>query len=636
MAYIRFKEFFRGNLELSPKLKPLYSIAALRYGAAMNLRCVYFYSAFMIICSTAFSAVAQDFSISQLTDYYSNLPGQYIKPNMNNIQQSLHSTFFLNRENAYTPIGEKRFNAEFTQDLFQIDSAQFIKTMNATDFLDAKVKFYSQLYFYNKTQKHEAPYRYMSGWLSLNHPPVKKIELPLGAYTQHFSKTTPRPETSAYFSPEFQIKLDAETDTELTFGNKLKTLFNGNSIKEKVRLVKDAKRYVFGAVMATICDPSSEEFVQALIDKAQSGIPVTLMMERFYMHALYRSCANRLRKGGVDVVLINDKWKLKTFLTFFHAKFWIRDGEEVIVGGQNIVEYENNSTGYNQLNRDTDLLIQGPAVTDFLAEYLTLWNEHGKRKNQSLESYRVEMEQAKEAQRMARVRGNQFYEEQLANPKTRMQGTCRVMVQGPHNRNLSIASVLRRYAEEAQKSIILTSPELEFDLKKQKLNQRDQLFQTLRNAATSRGVNIELILNGVDGGNGELTAGMREAMIKAAENGKNLRYQLWKMLLNVEPQSNARGHREYLHALQTTPGFRTWTHFNYMHAKQAYFDRIATSITSVNLDKASLERNYEAGAICLDEDLSRQMENQLTLDLVNSTPVVSLNESPELSSPSLE
>ena len=38
------------------------------------------------------------------------------------------------------------------------------------------------------------------------------------------------------------------------------------------------------------------------------------------------------------------------------------------------------------------------------------------------------------------------------------------------------------------------------------------------------------------------------------------------------------------------------------------------------------DANYEAGAICMDEKLSREMEDQLTLDLVNSVPVLSKNE----------
>ena len=586
----------------------------------MSYRFLYLLFTVITLSVHATSASAQNYQLSNLVDYYSQLPGQYIKPNNDQIDKFLGSDFYLNQGNIYTPAGEKMYEFEFTQDLFYLDVNQFIQTMNATDFLDAKVKFYSKLFFNYKTQLNEAPYHYLSGWLSLNHPPIKKIVLPLGNYTKMFSETSFRSDVSTYFSPAFQNKLDQETGTELTFGNKLTTLFNGNSIKEKTRLVNDAKHYVFGAVMAMVCDPSSEEFVQALINKAQSGIPVTIIMEHFYMGIIFKNCTNRLRNGGVDIVLVDDKLKLRSLFTFFHAKFWVRDGEEVIVGGQNIVEYENNSTGFNQLNRDTDLLIQGPATTDFVSEYLSIWEEHARKRNQSLESYKLEVQKAKEAQRIAHTRGADFYEERLGNQSTRMLGVCRTLVQGPYNRNLSIAQVLRHHIEESQHSIILTSPSLEFDLHKKRFNERNQLISALR-ASANRGVNTELILNGVEGGDGEFTEAFRKMMVNAFESGRNFSYHFWKTLLGRSPEKVAQEQRKYLREFQTTPGMRAWTHFNYMHAKQAYFDRIVTSISSVNLDTASLERNYEAGALCMDENLSQQMEVQLTLDLVNSVPV---------------
>ena len=140
-------------------------------------------------------------------------------------------------------------------------------------------------------------------------------------------------------------------------------------------------------------------------------------------------------------------------------------------------------------------------------------------------------------------------------------------------------------------------------------------------ASANRGVNTELILNGVEGGDGEFTEAFRKMMVNAFESGRNFSYHFWKTLLGRSPEKVAQEQRKYLREFQTTPGMRAWTHFNYMHAKQAYFDRIVTSISSVNLDTASLERNYEAGALCMDENLSQQMEVQLTLDLVNSVPV---------------
>ena len=54
--------------------------------------------------------------------------------------------------------------------------------------------------------------------------------------------------------------------------------------------------------------------------------------------------------------------------------------------------------------------------------------------------------------------------------------------------------------------------------------------------------------------------------------------------------------------------------------------RLASFVGSWNLDWNSADRNHEAGIICLDRSLNRQMEEELARDLANSIPVVSSNE----------
>jgi phosphatidylserine/phosphatidylglycerophosphate/cardiolipin synthase-like enzyme len=320
--------------------------------------------------------------------------------------------------------------------------------------------------------------------------------------------------------------------------------------------------------------------------------------------------------------MVNEKWKRSTFLTFFHAKFWIKDGEEVIVGGQNIIKFENNSTGYNNLNRDTDLLIKGPATTDFLEAYLNLWEQHRDQRNGTLQTMNDELAETKKNERIARLRGAEHYNEVFSHPESRMNGVCRSLVQKAYHRNLSIASVLEHHIAHARHSIVMTSPEIKFQPGDR--TRRDRFFSTLKDSA-KKGVQIEFVSNGVDGGNGEYTAALRGELEWAVESGHRFATRIWNHILNREPSNNARDHRHYLNDLRHH-GVRTWTHFNYIHAKQAYFDRIATSISSLNLDTPSIERNDEAGAICMDQSLSQAMETQLTLDLVNSVPVMSRNE----------
>ena len=559
-------------------------------------------------------ASAQDYRLPDLVNYYSSIYGNFIVPDEEKSSSISDVTFQLNQLGSFAPIGIHKFDLQYTQGLFRFDVMRFKQFMNADDLLDAKVSFYSKLRFDEFHQRHEAPYRYLAGWMTLNHPPVKKAELNIGEYYRRFSPKLPRPSNSVFFDSDFQEKIDHDTSTELTFENHPKALFNGDSIKEKVRLVKAAKKFILAAVMAYSCDSSSEELTQALIDKAADGIPVTLMMERFYMGIPFARCTHRLRRAGIDVVLVSDKWKPRSFLSFFHDKFWVRDAEEVIVGGQNIIKYENDSTGWNGMNRDTDLLLSGPIATDFSIQYIDLWKDYRGRRNRILEPLRNDFEAMKTNQRALGIRGESAYHSRLNDSNQRMNGACRALVQRPGVTHSLIADTLQSHFEVATHSILLSSPELSF-------TRENRFFASIQKAVQKNNIKAELILNGVDGGNGEFTIAMREAMIRAYQYGKNLKFRLWKKIYGFEPRKTASKHRTNLLEVMRNTGMRAWTHFNYMHAKQAYIDRTVTAISSMNLDRASMERNHEAGAICMDEQLSVQIENQLALDLANSVPV---------------
>ena len=206
---------------------------------------------------------------SEIVAEYVSLPGSFIVP----VKTDPQRLFVLDRfKNAYKPYGPDEFNPTITQDLFKLDTRRFTRWMDTEDFLDAKSRYYANLKFNPKTQFHELPYRRLHGWFTLNHPPVKNAEIPLGEYVKAFSLRSPAPEKSPFFDVDFQKSLDHESDTELTFGNRPRPLFNGESLAEKVRLVNEAQKYVFGAVMAYVCDASAEPLTNALIAKASSGV----------------------------------------------------------------------------------------------------------------------------------------------------------------------------------------------------------------------------------------------------------------------------------------------------------------------------------------------------------------------------
>jgi len=586
------------------------------------------YISLLLLASNAQAYYYFPYSFSELETELSNLSGGVITAKADLPADARKTDFQKVGVTFYTWHNTSQIDP---QDYFSINISKFNELMNAPDFLTAKRTFYSRLHFNKRTQRYYRPYGYLESWRSLSHPQIKTLDV---APTVIDQKMTPMKDgersaaNSPYFNPGLQREVDSMSGSELTIGNDLELRVNNDSFEHKIDLIRRSKKSFLGIVMVLACDRNGSRFVDELIKAKERGVDVKMMHEGVWSNITNGACVARMRKAGIDVLLPSDMFSNHFAIGVVHNKFYIRDEEEAVIGGQNLVDAETESDGFNAKMHDTDVWIHsGPEVTTLQWQFANLWHRYAKAdQRERIVQYLANAESRKQKERAAHARGSEFYAEKLGNPETRMKGACRALVQGPHLRNLSIAQVLRRYTEEAQQSVIITSPEIDFDLEpKKKSNQRTELFHATIDAA-KRGVDMQLILNGVDGGNGELDAFLHEQYEKAYYKDHELVRQFFQYELNHEPQKNARGHREYLLELQKVPGYHTWTHFNYMHAKQAYFDRIATMISSFNLDKASAERNYEAGAMCLDEELSTAMENQLTLDLVNSTPVVSSNE----------
>jgi phosphatidylserine/phosphatidylglycerophosphate/cardiolipin synthase-like enzyme len=69
-------------------------------------------------------------------------------------------------------------------------------------------------------------------------------------------------------------------------------------------------------------------------------------------------------------------------------------------------------------------------------------------------------------------------------------------------------------------------------------------------------------------------------------------------------------------------GVHGFQYFNYIHAKEFYFDRLLVGIGSWNFDGFSANNNHECAIFCLDEKLRLQIERQMVLDMINSVPII--------------
>jgi len=522
-----------------------------------------------------------------------------------------------------------------SQNAFQFDVPEFIKRMEADDFLEAKQLFYMTKEYDPFSQTHKRPYYYMYSWGSLFHPPIKKLTLSPEKYSRDFAPQGEDKLNEVFFEPSFQQELDMLSDTQLTRGNELKLLPDQMAFEEKLRLIRSAKKTLLVASLVFVCDPSTMELVNAMAEAKKRGVDVKVIAETLTSVAEswvgpHPNCAETMRKKGVDVLLISDVFNPANPYGVMHHKLWIRDMEEAIIGGQNVLDAENKSTGFNFKNRDTDLLVRkGPVVADVSREYIQLWDTKRNPDKNGMLHHLVTEVNAKIRQEYAqKLRGPKNYGDWLADPKTRMDGLCRVAVQAPGADTHSVAALLYGYIHASKSSLFFNSPTAEYeDLEKGKLKRSwlSMITDEIIKKSDRENILVHLVSNGFEGGNGELTIQARELYQKAQASGHSLIASFFRQIQFMTAKSSAKSNHEGLRKFGAHRNIKPWTYMGYNHSKTYIFDRTAVAAGSFNLDLYSTERSYETQIFCLDRKLLKEAEDLFLLDLVNSVPVTELN-----------
>ena len=425
---------------------------------------------------------------------------------------------------------------EAVQDLFATDVREFNRRQGVGNFHDAVLKYYSRLNFETEWHAHARPYYYLTEWGPLFHPPVKRLTLPLSEYYDGFpAEFDPRQEDSEFFRPEFQRGIDAKTGTELTYGNELKLYSNGSSYPEKLRLVREAKRTLFISVMAFMCAPgdTTSALIDEIIARKQAGVDVRILGERFYRETMSHFCVDRLLAAGVDFQTVSDSFRSDTQMAAMHQKVWLRDGVELIIGGENILGYENDSTGFNHKNRDADMLVHGPAVTDAYESFIRKWQRYAGDRGAAgpVKKYLDEVARTKSEEKARGVRGTEQYAAWLGNPETRMNGICRIALQGAAAKIQPIGPILEEHIRASRHSIYFTTPDIPFDvdapenrgLQNTHIAKITRLLQSRTGPDDPR---IHVFTNGVGGGAGEISIFWRMRAEEARREGHYLHGQL--------------------------------------------------------------------------------------------------------------
>lgn len=506
--------------------------------------------------------------------------------------------------------------------LFSTDITKMIQLYHTSDFITAKKIFYQNQSYSSRKMEYSRAYAYPSDWHSLFHPPIRSLLFPFVTYGEQFEPVDRQILFAGpFFKPEFHRKLDQLTNTEMTTENELQLLSNGeNSFREKMRMIKQTKKFFFSVVMVEYCDETGSIFATELFKKVKEGVDVRLIVESVWSKLLLQSCLDKLKEGGVKIILSNGFFQPDTLFTVMHDKFWIRDGEEGIIGGQNMHDFENLSNGFNGHTRDRDVLIKsGPAVTDLLREYIKLWNYFREAPDPSLIPYTHLVERKMQEERKKKLRGTPYYQDWLEQSEHKANGLCRVIVQGSQTGRDLISKAYLEIIRSVQFSMFIDTLSLRFKEKKQPESYNTQIAKAIIEKG-KEGVKIDIISNGLDAEMGDTGHHLKELARKLRKMKKFILAAKVDHLVKKLAYFYAKPNHKALAKLTKNPNIDGWEYFNHIHSKQIIFDQILTSTGSFNLDKYSF-KNHEATMICLDEKLANESLEGFVYDIINSIPV---------------
>ncbi|MBU5636277.1 cardiolipin synthase [Geomonas sp. Red69] len=263
---------------------------------------------------------------------------------------------------------------------------------------------------------------------------------------------------------------EAVSGSPLIKGNSVNLLVDGPAtIDAMFRAIGGARHSVNMETFIFEDDEMGRRLADLLIRKREEGVRVNLIYDSVGSMQTPASFFKRLRDKGVNVVEFNPVNPLKTakkwrLILRDHRKILVVDGKLAITGGVNISQvYSSKFSGEGKGPlvipwRDTDILVEGPAVSEFQKIFLHAW----------------------EAQKGPALNEKEYFPEQKEAGKNLVQ----VIKSRPGEAGRTTFIMYVSAVAFAEKSIHLTSSYFIPDR---------QMIEALRDAARS-GVDVKILL----------------------------------------------------------------------------------------------------------------------------------------------
>jgi len=164
-----------------------------------------------------------------------------------------------------------------------------------------------------------------------------------------------------------------------TSGNRV-TFYNEGqpAYDAKLEAIRNAQHHIHLEYFIFQPDDSGKAFIDALAEKARSGVEVRLLYDAMGSYRLSRHLIRQLRQAGGQCVpflpLLNPLRRRVQINLRNHRKILVVDGHCAFTGGLNIGDEYLGKNKYFGFWRDTHMRIEGPAVKDLQRVFVEDWD----------------------------------------------------------------------------------------------------------------------------------------------------------------------------------------------------------------------------------------------------------------------
>jgi cardiolipin synthase len=184
--------------------------------------------------------------------------------------------------------------------------------------------------------------------------------------------------TIAVRDPAFVSTLEAHLGTPATRGNRVDLLLNGDQIfPAMLAAVRSARTSIDYAQYFWVDGTVAQELARALAERARAGVRVNVLLDGVGTLGMPGAHVEALRKSGCRVEWFRPlaRFSLRRHNNRNHRRILVVDGRVGITGGSGISDKWTGDGQREDHWRDTDVRIEGPAVTWLQAAFIENWRE---------------------------------------------------------------------------------------------------------------------------------------------------------------------------------------------------------------------------------------------------------------------